>query len=817
MTIWTPSEISTDLWIDATDSTVGSLDVSDLSGNGRTCSAATSGAMPAVITDGLNGVPVFRFDGGDTLTASSKPSDTCSVFWLQNIQSDTFYIPFSPGSSSYALCVLSGGGTPVSSGSGTISFRHNGSAASWSSRDAAYDQLTTGPCVVAALGIDVSSWASFGISAWGSAMVTGDFGTILVVPGTPDSDTIEQIEGYLAWRFGIQTSLPVDHTYYSAAPLTTVETPLISLPDGEYSVDQEITITCGTPSSTIHYTEDGSEPTTSSTEYTGAITLSASKTIKAIAVATGAEDSAVASTLYNVPDLPETISSFVYTHSLACSMVGNVVKDFGVDSFGSTDFVHTFKFGWKELDTLGMAVPYQLTADTSTLDDFVRIAGYGSALQLDVVVGGSVLASEVTASITAQGSPIYVTVTYDADGGTGGVGQIKAEFRADSHTSTVLDTLTVDYVVQPSYRYHAAFYNPATTGTYGVALLSADHTVDTISQDLSTYVITDPNSKIVVEKVLTSSEDLQTSLAVADVVGPAIMFDYDAGTNSYAYLDSGADYYNGDFTHDITVATSWGSTDDGRWPGVWALSNTVGNSYALETSAEDFLLLHLEKPGGAWPILYIKEYVGGVLQSSDVSISLGVGSTWYVNVTRDESIGTYGRLTVTIYSDSAKTTVVDTIYIDLSQKTDFRYRYNFISHDNHSDKSYGFVAGPSTTLSPLLPTAQPAILPSSGEYAASQEITITCSTPGSTIYYTEDGTEPTESSTEYTAPFALTSTKTIKAIAVASGLIDSAVASVTYTVVENLINIKIGSTEITAIYIGDIEITDVYVGDIKIG
>ncbi len=58
-----------------------------------------------------------------------------------------------------------------------------------------------------------------------------------------------------------------------------------------------------------------------------------------------------------------------------------------------------------------------------------------------------------------------------------------------------------------------------------------------------------------------------------------------------------------------------------------------------------------------------------------------------------------------------------------------------------------------------------------------KNITLTCSSPNTTIYYTLDGSNPTTSSTKYTAPFKAEKNTTIKAIAVANGYRNSAVAS----------------------------------------
>lgn len=63
-----------------------------------------------------------------------------------------------------------------------------------------------------------------------------------------------------------------------------------------------------------------------------------------------------------------------------------------------------------------------------------------------------------------------------------------------------------------------------------------------------------------------------------------------------------------------------------------------------------------------------------------------------------------------------------------------------------------------------------------------KRVTITCATSGATIYYTTDGSNPTTSSKKYTAPFDVTSTTTIKAVAVKSGMTNSYYGGTTITI-----------------------------------
>ncbi len=75
----------------------------------------------------------------------------------------------------------------------------------------------------------------------------------------------------------------------------------------------------------------------------------------------------------------------------------------------------------------------------------------------------------------------------------------------------------------------------------------------------------------------------------------------------------------------------------------------------------------------------------------------------------------------------------------------------------------------------------PAISPNGGTFSGSKTVTITSETADAIIYYTTDGTEPTTASTVYSTPFTISSSVTVKAIAVKGSMFNSDVASASFT------------------------------------
>jgi len=78
--------------------------------------------------------------------------------------------------------------------------------------------------------------------------------------------------------------------------------------------------------------------------------------------------------------------------------------------------------------------------------------------------------------------------------------------------------------------------------------------------------------------------------------------------------------------------------------------------------------------------------------------------------------------------------------------------------------------------------ATPTFSPGGGTYTGSVTVSISDATSGATIYYTTDGSTPTTSSSVYTGALTFTQTTTLKAMAAASGMTNSGVASATYTI-----------------------------------
>jgi hypothetical protein len=108
----------------------------------------------------------------------------------------------------------------------------------------------------------------------------------------------------MAYKAGMANS-PVSTATYTL----TAATPTASPGAGTYTSPQNVTLGSATSSASFRYTLDGSTPTATSTLYTGAINIAATTTLKAIALKSGMNNSAVLTATYTINIAPTTVNA----------------------------------------------------------------------------------------------------------------------------------------------------------------------------------------------------------------------------------------------------------------------------------------------------------------------------------------------------------------------------------------------------------------------------------------------------------------------------------------------------------------------------
>jgi choice-of-anchor A domain-containing protein len=140
---------------------------------------------------------------------------------------------------------------------------------------------------------DTTSGATIYYTTNGNAPTTGStvYGGPITVSSTETIKAIAAAAGY--------SNSTVASAAYTIKP-GVAATPTFSPAAGTFTSVQTVSILDATSGATIHYTLDGSAPTTGSPVYGGPITVSSTETIKAIAVMAGDTNSAVASAKYTI-------------------------------------------------------------------------------------------------------------------------------------------------------------------------------------------------------------------------------------------------------------------------------------------------------------------------------------------------------------------------------------------------------------------------------------------------------------------------------------------------------------------------------------
>ena len=115
------------------------------------------------------------------------------------------------------------------------------------------------------------------------------------------------------------------------------------------------------------------------------------------------------------------------------------------------------------------------------------------------------------------------------------------------------------------------------------------------------------------------------------------------------------------------------------------------------------------------------------------------------------------------------------------------------------------------TITRTLPQVEkPKFTPNGGNFPASQTVALSCDTDGASIYYTTDESEPSaENGNLYEGEITLTSTTTLKAIAVKEGMRPSEVATATFTKtgIDNLAGVNALGNSKNFTFVGNVVVT----------
>ena len=516
--------------------------------------------------------------------------------------------------------------------------------------------------------------------------------------------------------------------------IPTVATPTLTPGTGIYADSVVVTMACATADAQIRYTTDGTEPTAAATLYAAPITLTANTTLKAKAFKTNWNTSETVTATYTIAHEP----------ALAVTP-------------GALNFNSTTLTGVIDVTSAFLTSPVAVTCNNTHF-----------ALS--------------TASIPANSTSAQVTVTFDGTEPATGI----VTFSSDTLTAQVSLTATATLptpVIAPA---------TGTTDTMVVVTISCansnanihyttDGTAPTASAALYTapVVLNTPGTYTVNAIAVLNgwdNSDVATATYTITVPEPPAPV-YNDTVIYYTSFDSTQQFVGGNnFQNDQVHFTGPAGQQWGTYHGTPSTTSAISGDQSMQmryyVSGDHFA------------------HIGYTFTNFDLNdvtrVTFSAKSTNGLNMT-------------VAYSTDGGNTYQGTELINLTQNAQ---NYTYVVSDTGA---YAFVrlrfavaapiVTPNSTSRVIIDSvvvygvpgivhnnvATPEITPASGfVYAASQTVTITCATAGASIYYTTDGSIPTQNSTLYTAPFTIDSNVTIKAKAFKDGDMPSLVATATY-------------------------------------
>jgi chitobiase/beta-hexosaminidase-like protein len=579
---------------------------------------------------------------------------------------------------------------------------------------------------------------------------------------------------------------------YGPFAIAATSTPSFSTGTGTYHAPQAVTISEATSGTKIYYTTNGTTPTTASSVYTGAITVSTTTTLEAMAVAPDGSSSAVASATFTItPATTPTFSTGTGTYhgpqTVAISEATSGTKIYYTTNGSTPTTASTVYTG-----------PVTV-ATTTTLQAIALVAGGPSSAVASAtytitpamtptfspVAGTYHTPPTVTISEVTSGTKIY----YTTNGSTPTTASTVYTGPFTVATTTTLQAIAL-VAGGPSSAVASATFTiaPATPPTFstGTGTYHAPPTV-AISEATSgtkIYYTTNGSTPTTASTVYTGPITIATTTtlqAIAVVAGgpssAVASATYSITPASTPTFSTGTGTYHTPPTVTISESTSGTKiyyTTDGSTP---TTSSTVYTGPMTITTTTTLQAIALDAGG---PSSAVASATFTIAPPTTPSFSTGTG-TYHAPPTVTISEATSGTK-IYYTTDGSTPTTSSTVYtgpMTMGTTTTLQ--------------AIALVAGgPTSAVASATYTIVPASVPvlslASGTYEKSVNVVITDGTPGATIHYTTNGVTPTASSPVYSGSLTFINTSTfsrnttLQAIAIFPGGPSSSAATATYTI-----------------------------------
>jgi hypothetical protein len=589
---------------------------------------------------------------------------------------------------------------------------------------------------------------------------------------------------------GDSNSAVMSIAYTIALPAAS---PSFSLAAGTYIGTQVVAISDTTPGAAIYYTSNGTSPTTTSTLYTGPISVSATETIQAAAIASGGSLSPIASAAYSIapgtatPVISPAGGTYLSAQTIAISDPNPGAIIYYTINGKMPNSSSTVYNGPFAVSTNSTIQAIAQTSGNTASSEATASYSFPAATPIISPAAGTYLATQtVSISTSTPGASIYYT-TNGASPTTGSnlySGPFSVSANETVQAISAESGMTNSSVASSSYVITPPAPAPTFSPAAGTYLTTKTVTISCSNKTAIIYYTTNASTPT------TSSPIYSSPLAVASNETITAMALAPGGSNS--------PITSATYTITLPAATPTFSLAAGKYTSVQsvALSDTTTGAVIYYTT------------DGTTPTTSSNLYTGPITVAATETIAAAAiasgGSLSSVakagyTITLPTAVpvispaaGTYNAIQSVTISDATPGAVIyytvnghypstsDPVYTGQAITATTNTLVQAIAIAPAGSPSAGAYSQFTIVVPP------PTITPSQGTYDYSVTVTMSSPVPGATIYYNTASYAPSTTSTVYTGPITLsptgTTTETFQAIAVAPGYLQSSQSTSTFTV-----------------------------------